>query len=158
MIEIYTDGSSERNGDPNSNGGYGIVIINPIEKRICAFNGFLEKCTSNQAEITAAIESLRFCESHGYSINLFSDSQYLVNTINKKWKKKKNVNLWENLDKSMKEHTDISFKWVKGHSSNLGNCIADKLASRGTKKDFIFEEYSLEDGLKSLGKALKCLN
>src|SRR5437763_11608879 len=86
-VEIYTDGACEPNPGP---GGYGVVLLHP-RKRAEASGGF-RLTTNNRMEIFAAIAGLEMLKQP-CKVTLFSDSQYLVDTITKgwavTWKKKK---------------------------------------------------------------------
>jgi ribonuclease HI len=77
-------------------------------------------------ELSAAIGALRMlvkpCE-----VKLYSDSQYLVQTMNAGWKKSKNLDLWAMLDELCTVHS-VEFIWVKGHASNPYNNECDQIA------------------------------
>ena len=134
-VEIYTDGACT--GNPGK-GGFGAVLIyNGVEKRIS--RGF-RKTTNNRMELMAAIESLKLLKEE-CSVELYSDSKYLTDAINKKWidswqkngwkkfdkKPVLNVDLWQELLSLMEKHS-ITFIWVKGHNGNVYNEICDSLA------------------------------
>lgn len=154
MIKIYTDGSCSANGKGVNTGGYGVIIIDPIDKKINAFNGHGKNTTSNRMEITAAIEGLKICESYGYPIELYSDSQYLVYTITKNWKKNKNLDLWNELNDALKKHSSVTFIWIKGHHTTRENNLCDKLASKGSKEAYISLDNDLAEGLSKIEKLL----
>ena len=91
-------------------------------------------------EITAAIEALRSIKIKS-NIIIYTDSKYLMNGINTwihDWKKNnwktssnkgvKNVDLWQIIDELNSNHS-IKWNWVKGHSGNPGNDMADELAN-----------------------------
>ena len=91
-------------------------------------------------EIVAAIKALKtFSEKS--DIIIYTDSKYLMNGINdliNNWKKNnwktsnkkdvKNVDLWKIIDELNLKH-NIEWNWVKGHSGNPGNEMADDLAN-----------------------------
>jgi len=141
-VEIYTDGSAR--GNPNGPGGYGAVLrytdpSGTVHER--ELSGGFKKTTNNRMELTAAIEALkrlnRPCE-----VDLYSDSQYLVNAFNQHWidgwkkvnfrrgKKDpvKNPDLWEQLLEAAAPHR-ITWHWVKGHAGHAFNERCDKLAT-----------------------------
>ena len=99
MIEIYTDGSSRGNPGP---GGYGIVMIYE-DKRKELFQGY-KLTTNNRMELLAVIRALEEVKTNKYKIKIYSDSKYVVESVEKGWiwnwqkksfKNKQNVDLWK---------------------------------------------------------------
>ena len=124
MIKIYTDGACSVN--PGI-GGWGAIIIfeSGEEKEI---SGSELETTNNRMEITAVIESLEIKELNiEDKVKIYSDSTYVINTITKNWKRNTNNDLWDKLD-NLLEKRIVEWEWVKGHSGNKYNEIADKLA------------------------------
>lgn len=140
-VIIYTDGACSHNPGP---GGYGAVMIyKGIEKEI---TGFEHETTNNRMELRAAIEALKALKEP-CKVEVYSDSAYLVNAINKGWiygwqkngwtKSKgelKNVDLWQELYNLTKTH-QVTFIKVKGHSDNEYNNRCDKLATDEIKNN-----------------------
>ena len=93
---IYTDGGCERN--PGGRGGYGAVIINNSTGELTDISGGFRSTTNNRMEVMAVIKALEKIEK-GTHIQLFSDSQYVIKTMNGMFRKKKNIDLWKKLDK-----------------------------------------------------------
>lgn len=134
-IVIYTDGACK--GNPGE-GGWGAVIEN--KKSVNKLYGYEKNTTNNRMEIVAAIKALKtFSEKS--DIIIYTDSKYLMNGINdwiNNWKKNnwktsnkkdvKNVDLWKIIDELNLKH-NIEWNWVKGHSGNPGNEMADDLAN-----------------------------
>tara|TARA_B100001559_G_C16259803_1_gene510958 strand:+ start:168 stop:605 length:438 start_codon:yes stop_codon:yes gene_type:complete len=133
-ITIYTDGACS--GNPGK-GGWGAVLIYRDKQKHLSGSAILT--TNNKMELTAAIEALKAVKKSN-EIELYTDSQYVKNGINLwiiNWKKngwktanKKEVankDLWIELDKYVTHH-NITWFWVKGHSGNHYNEIADNLA------------------------------
>ena len=89
----------------------------------------------------AAIEALKWIRSKAKidennqekTIGIYSDSSLLIKTINENWKRKKNQDLWAELDKE-RGWLKINWNWVKGHSTNKYNNLADKLAVEEAEK------------------------
>lgn len=139
-VTIYTDGACK--GNPGL-GGWGAVLRSGSkEKHLC---GGEKNTTNNRMEMTAVIEALIALKS-SCNIDLFTDSQYVNRGVNEwlpNWKKAnwktaskapvKNVDLWQKLDNLLGEH-DIRWHWVKGHSGDPGNDLADELANRGAQE------------------------
>lgn len=135
-VNIYTDGACK--GNPGAGGWSAILEYGGKEKELC---GGEKSTTNNRMELTAAIEGLRALKEQ-CNVTLYSDSQYLVNAINKgwldSWKKKGwkkadksqllNDDLWKILDELINYHT-VEFVWVRGHDGHEYNERCDELAS-----------------------------
>ena len=134
-IQIFTDGACK--GNPGI-GGWGVLIkYSDISNEL---KGFQSKTTNNRMELIAVIEGLKNIPEVT-DIELITDSQYVKNGINQwivNWKNNgwktaakkpvKNIDLWKELDQLVQNY-NIEWKWVKGHSGNLGNERADQLAN-----------------------------
>jgi cyclic pyranopterin phosphate synthase len=126
--EIYTDGSCI--GNPGQGGWAGLIIDDQkIETEI---SGFDLNTTNNRMELLAVIKSIEKIED-GSAINLYSDSQYVINSITKNWKKEKNVDLWNELEKVL-VNKSVQWFWVRGHSDNEFNNRVDRLARNTSKQ------------------------
>jgi len=142
---IYTDGACR--GNPGPGGWAAIIIMENIKKQI--FGGE-RLTTNNRMELTAAIKSLEYCETQTKNqltlehIKIFTDSIYVKEGITvwiNKWKKNnwktgdkknvKNVDLWKKLQELTKSK-QIEWCWVKGHSNDPMNDLADELAKKAT--------------------------
>ncbi len=121
--KIYTDGSCL--GNPGV-GGWGAVIICP-DGREEELSGGEEATTNNRMEIQAIIKALSELLP-GTSVEVLSDSEYVVNTMTKGWKKKLNTDLWYELNNVISRLGDIKWTWVKAHDGNHYNEQADCLA------------------------------
>ncbi|MGB5455589.1 MAG: ribonuclease HI [Gammaproteobacteria bacterium] len=100
------------------------------------------KTTNNRMELMAAITGLEAL-SRPCKVKLYTDSKYVLDGITRwmaAWKKRgwktankqpvKNMELWQRLDAATSSH-DITWVWIKGHSGDAGNELADELANRG---------------------------
>lgn len=138
--KIYTDGACSGNPGP---GGWGAVILDQDDKQK-NISGSEKNTTNNRMELLAAIMSLKKIKTNS-EVVIFTDSTYVKNGITewmKNWKKNgwknsskklvKNKDLWEKLDK-LCEANSVSWKWVKGHSTNEFNNLADELATKAIK-------------------------
>ena len=136
MIKIYTDGSCLENP---GNGGWAAIIFMNNEKII--ISGCKKNTTNNQMELMAAIKALVLFKKK-QKIKIYTDSNYVKEGITnwiKIWeknnwktaskKKVKNVELWIKLSTLSNFH-DIEWKWVKAHSGDPMNSLADKLARK----------------------------
>jgi ribonuclease HI len=127
MIQVYCDGACSGNPGP---GGWAFVIpaLN-VEK-----SGYVEATTNNRMEITAVIEAISYLSStnkRNYSdrrLEIITDSQYVVNSMTKGWRKLKNIDLWGALDFLLSLGWQITWTWVRGHSDNPHNARCDELA------------------------------
>ena len=121
-ILVYADGSCL--GNPGGPGGWGVVIVTPNGTH--RLSGGDSQTTNNRMEIMAAIEALRALDP-GVPVIIRSDSQYLVRTMNDGWRRTKNQDLWQELDREVARH-DVRFEWVRGHAGDALNEEADALA------------------------------
>ena len=153
-VKIYTDGAAR--GNPDGPGGYGTVLEyvdtkGELHTRVLS-QGYI-KTTNNRMELMAVIagfEALnRPCE-----IELYSDSQYVVNAFNQHWidgwikkgwkrgknEPVKNVDLWKRLLQAKEPHR-VTFNWVKGHAGHPQNERCDELATTAADgRDLIADE------------------
>ena len=144
QIEIYTDGACVGNPGP---GGWAAIIISENQKK--ELFGGEKLTTNNRMELTAAIKALEYYnkEEKKFSsmpIKIYTDSVYLKEGITNwisNWEKNnwktsdkknvKNVDLWKKLKDLVKSNT-IEWKWIKGHSNDPMNDLADQLAKKAT--------------------------
>jgi len=127
MIEIYTDGACLGNPGP---GGWAAIIVNGADRKEIKgqeVKGREEKTTSNRMEVTAAIKGLARTPP-GSQVRIESDSQYLVYTMTKNWKRKANLDLWEMLDRLVAER-NVDWIWIRGHVGHPENERANRLAN-----------------------------
>ena len=120
-FEIYTDGACIGNPGP---GGWGAVVLHGTMQQHLA--GGEPKTTNNRMEITAAIRGIDAAPP-GSDITVWSDSEYVIKTMTRGWKRKVNTDLWDQLDDAVSKRK-VSWEWVRGHSGDPFNELADKLA------------------------------
>ena len=144
-IKIYTDGACV--GNPGPGGWAAIIIGDDYKKEIC---GGEKLTTNNRMELTAAIKALDYCNQKDIKqlslkqIKIYTDSIYLKDGITvwiNKWiennwktadkKNVKNVDLWKKL-KELENLCSVEWHWIKGHSDNPMNELADSLAKKAT--------------------------
>ena len=140
-VTIYTDGACIGNPGP---GGYGVVLMHGHQRK--ELSGGRRLTTNNRMEIMAAIEGLQALKSPS-TVTLYSDSQYLVNAMEKRWaerwqkngwmrtKSERAINpdLWQRLLELCQNHK-VSFRWVKGHAGHPLNERCDQLATSEARK------------------------
>ena len=137
QVIMYTDGACRGNPGP---GGWGALITFEGSSKEM-FGGKLDS-TNSQMELSAAIEGLAALKAP-CNVDLFTDSKYVMDGITQwihNWKKNswrtaakkdvKNKELWSKLDELINFH-QVQWHWVKGHSGDAGNEIADQLANKG---------------------------
>lgn len=146
-IRIYTDGACSENPGP---GGWGVVFL--LSDECIEKHGHEGKTTNNRMELMAIVEAFKNIVEHIYDYTgckiyeLYSDSAYVVNSINGNWVQRwlsngwittrgesiKNRDLWEKYieykNKCEKRGIDINIIKVKGHAGNTFNEHVDKLA------------------------------
>ena len=144
-VKIYTDGSCI--GNPGPGGWAAIILAGGIKKELYGGEKFT---TNNRMELTAAIKALEYCflqKNNLFTkkkINILTDSNYVKDGITvwiNNWEKNnwktadkkvvKNIDLWRNL-KSLSLSQDINWQWIKGHSNDPMNDLADSLAKAAT--------------------------
>lgn len=130
-IQIYTDGSSRGNPGP---GGYGIVL--KFKGNVKEHSEGFRLTTNNRMELLAVIEGLALLKTNQLPIVIYSDSKYVIDTVEKGWlnnwiktnfKGKKNKDLWMRYYQISRQF-QIKFSWVKGHNGHPENERCDVLA------------------------------
>ncbi len=127
-LTIYTDGSCLDNPGP---GGWAAIVLSDNDRPL-RLSGHDPKTTNNRMELTAAIKGLEAAPP-GFDVTLFSDSEYLVKTMTRNWKRNVNQDLWDQLD-SLSASRQVAWKWVRGHAGNNWNEEADRLAVSAMKQ------------------------
>ena len=140
-VTIYTDGACSGNPGP---GGYGAILMYGEHKK--ELSGGEPETTNNRMELMGVITALRALK-RPCRVQLYTDSQYIVNAVTKGWavrwrengwvRNKKdralNPDLWQTLLELL-EILDVTFHWVKGHAENPYNNRCDELAVAESRK------------------------
>lgn len=124
-MKIYTDGSCLI----NKYGGWAFCIIGD-KQDIISYNGVCNT-TNNRMELMAVIEALKYIIDNNLEkyCKIFSDSQLTINCGKKIWKRKSNLDLWDQFD-NLNSKISIDWEWVKAHNNNYYNELVDKYARR----------------------------
>jgi len=156
-ILIYTDGSAK--GNPG-NGGYGIVMMSGTHRKEL-LQGF-RLTTNNRMELLAVIVALENIKKEGTSVTIYSDSKYVIDSVDKKWvfgwekknfSKKKNPDLWIRFLKIYRKQK-VSFIWVKGHANNKENERCDTLAVQAADSKNLLIDQWYENNVANEGGSL----
>ncbi len=141
QVVLYTDGACSGNPGP---GGWGAILsYKGYEKEL---SGGEASTTNNRMELMAVIAALRLLRQPCV-VELYSDSQYVINGLAKGWaegwrargwqkadkKPALNPDLWDELLRLTEPH-EMHYHWVKGHGENPKNNRCDALAVAESKK------------------------
>lgn len=140
LYKVYCDGACIGNGSYNAPGGWAAIVIDPDGKEHELHSG-IKGTTNNRMELTGAIEGLSIIP-RGAKALLVSDSQYVINGLQKGWAKSwrrngwrksdgqnaLNPDLWDRLLK-LAEGRQMTYQWVRGHNGNHYNERCDRLAN-----------------------------
>ena len=156
QLIIYTDGASRGNPGP---GGYGVILLWGNKRK--ELSAGYRLTTNNRMELMAVIAALETLTKKNISLTIYTDSQYVVNSVVQKWLDnwirtdfkggKKNKDLWLHYYALAKNY-HIKFIWVKGHAENAFNNRCDELATAAAdgKNLLIDEGYENEGNLFKL--------
>ena len=152
-INIYTDGSSIGNPGP---GGYGIIMVledNAYKKEVS--QGF-SLTTNNRMELLAVIVALENIKIISSNVEVFTDSKYVSDAVEKKWvfeweklnfKKKKNSDLWKRFLIIYRKH-NVTFRWIKGHNNHPENERCDYMANKAARSSNLIKDTYYEQNIK----------
>ena len=149
---LYTDGSAK--GNPGK-GGLGIVLISGKHYKEIS-QGF-RHTTNNRMELLAVIVGLETLNKDKSLVEVFSDSKYVVDAVEKKWvfswekknfKGKKNSDLWKRFLIIYRKHK-VSFNWVKGHAGQVENEKCDTLAVEASENEQLMIDHGYENAINS---------
>lgn len=135
-IIVYTDGSCLGNPGP---GGWAFLLLEEQSdgsmKVIFQQSGSAFATTNNRMEMMGLLEALKkIVQKYSFHhVQIYSDSNLLVQSINQGWKRKANLDLWREIEKYLPK---LNFKidWVKAHATDRYNNQCDELALAAAKK------------------------
>lgn len=150
MIRIYTDGAAQGNPGP---GGYGTILkYGGHEKELS--EGF-RLTTNNRMELLAVIKGLEAIKKEGLPVTIYSDSKYVVDSIEKGWiwnwekkkdfAKKANPDLWKQYI-LLHHKFKPKFVWIKGHAGHIENERCDQLAVAAAEGSHLKVDLEYENG------------
>jgi ribonuclease HI len=146
QVTIFCDGSSLGNGQVASRAA-GVALLG-YKGHWRAVGEYLGRATNQQSEIAAAavgLESLKEpCE-----VNLFTDSRYVVETMNGRFRRKANLEWWGRLDRAAALHK-VNWEWTRGHAGHVLQEAADKAARRIAAAEQV-EDSILRDAEDTVG-------
>lgn len=137
MIRIYTDGAAQGNPGP---GGFGVIL--KFKDAVKEISGGFRLTTNNRMELLAVISGLEAIKKDGIAITIYSDSKYVVDSVEKGWiwgwqkknfVKKKNADLWQRYIPLHQKYKP-KFSWIKGHAGHPENERCDFLAVQAASK------------------------
>ena len=154
QVIIYSDGSCLGNPGP---GGWGAILRlvgSGVERRMC---GGFRRTTNKRMEITAVLEALRVLKEP-CAVDIYTDSRYVCDSIEKKWlfgwqkrnwikadkKPAKNRDLWEAMIPLLATHK-VTLHWLKGHAGHAENEACDEMARTEAGKRDLPEDVGMED-------------
>jgi ribonuclease HI len=125
-VLIYCDGSSLGNGRGETRAA--AVALLGFRGVWRAFGVYLGNATNQQAEVAAAalgLEQLR----EPCRVRVMTDSRYVVETMEGRFRRKSNHEWWARLDKAVGAH-EIKWEWVKGHAGHVAQEAVDRAARK----------------------------
>ena len=146
QVAIFCDGSSLGNGQESSRAA--AVALLGYKGFWRAVGEYLGRATNQQAEIVAAavgLEALR----EPCQVKLFTDSRYVVETMNGRFRRKSNLPSWERLDRAAVKHK-VHWEWTRGHAGHVLQEAADNAARRIAAAGRV-DELILRDAVDSVG-------
>lgn len=156
---VYTDGACKGNPGP---GGWGAAAFEgelSKERQVFGHCGGTLSTTNNRMELSAVIEALTTLSTDAYQTEsaetemkvaprllIVVDSEYVLKGVtewSEGWVKRNwikadkkpvvNADLWKRLLALLTKFDSLTWCWVKGHSKDFGNEIADQLANEGVR-------------------------
>ena len=146
QVAIFCDGSSLGNGQDGSRAA--AVALLGYKGYWRAVGEYLGKATNQQAEIAAAAVGLESL-TQPCQVSIFTDSRYVVETMNGRFRRKTNLPWWERLDRATAAHK-VHWEWTRGHAGHLLQEAADNAARRIAAAGHV-EESILRDAVDKVG-------
>lgn len=140
VVTIYADASCLGNGTGDASAGCGAVMIDRNRMELKLIAKYLGSLTNQKAEILACVLALKELR-RPCRVEIFSDSQYVIDTMNGKNRMKTNRPFWGELIEASYGH-HVTWRWMKGHDGVMFQEAADRLAraSSSMKTDLAAED------------------
>jgi ribonuclease HI len=149
-VTIYCDGSSLGNGQEVSRAA--AVALLEFQGKWKAVGRYLGTATNNQAEVAAATIGLKALKEP-CRVHLFTDSTYVVETMKGRFRRKKNHEWWDDLDRAANSH-QIKWEWVRGHTGHTIQEAVDTAARRIAALGVVDEDV-LKQAVESVSERLE---
>ncbi len=147
IVKVHTDGACSGNQNTENVGGWGAVL--DYQGTTKELFGGVRNTTNNRMELTALIEGLKALKSNAVSLEIYSDSAYVINCFQQGWHHKWQVNGWVNSKKEPVENRDLwqellqllspfqnpSFYSIKGHLDLAKTAEVSKWYSKFLEKN-----------------------
>jgi len=152
-ITIFSDGASQGNPGP---GGFGVILIANSHRKELS-QGF-RKTTNNRMELLGIISGLEALKKEGNQVEVYTDSQYVVNAVEKAWvfnwvkkgfRGKKNEDLWRRFLSVYQKHK-VKLHWIKGHAGHPENERCDELAVMAANSGSLLVDHGFENQEKDM--------
>ncbi len=141
-VTLYTDGACSGNPGP---GGYGVVLL--CDKRRWELSGGYRRTTNNRMELMAVIKGLEALKER-CSVELYSDSKYVLDALTKGWARRWRANGWRRSKRGQRavspdlwgrllelcDGHEMRCHWVKGHAGIPENERCDRLSNAALAK------------------------
>ncbi len=135
QVSIYTDGACSGNPGP---GGWAAILIYGGREKV--LSGGEAQTTNNRMELMGVISALQALKEP-CEVDLWSDSRYVIDALEKDWARSWKRKGWKKADKTTAKNPDLwdtllqltevhrmRYHWVKGHAENPYNNRCDALA------------------------------
>ncbi|MFQ5638256.1 MAG: ribonuclease HI [bacterium] len=155
-VIIYTDGACSGNPGP---GGYAAILI--FGEKHKELSGGYRHTTNNRMELLAAIRGLEALKKP-CKVTLYSDSNYLVQSMTEGWALRWRANGWKRNKRDYAQNTDlwkklldlcelheVEFKWTRGHAGHPENERCDFLATQAASQPNLPDDPGGADTMQS---------
>src|SRR3989454_12065438 len=146
LVTIFCDGSSLGNGREVTRAA--AVALLGYQGLWRAFGIYLGKATNQQAEIVAAALGLEALKEP-CRVSLHTDSRYVIETMQGRYRRKTNHEWWKRLDKAVSDH-QVEWQWSQGHAGHVIQEAADRAARKIAALGHV-EPAVLQDAVDRIG-------